>query len=320
MISRDKSFIFIVIIAGLLTVVAGWALPSWNFVISVGVAKGLAVLGLVVLMRGGLVSFGQGLYYAIGGYAVGLLVNFWRVHDAVLLLLASVAIAGLTALVVGFLLARYREIFFAMLTLALSMLLYGLLVKSADLGGTDGFNIRGVTLFGLPLSGANRFNGLALLTAISAGCLVGIHYFNKTAAGRLFPGIKDNEIRVEYLGASAARSIHIGYVVAAILAALAGAMSGIIVAHVDPEMAFWATSGEFVVIAVLAGTGNLFTPFIAALVLEFIRTYAYQYAPNTWQLVLGVIILGMILFLPGGLGGLKLRRRAAFVPAAGDRA
>lgn len=319
MISRDQSFIFIVIIAGLLAVAAGWALPSWNFVISVGVAKGLAVLGLVVLMRGGLVSFGQGLYYAIGGYTVGLLVNFWRVHDAVLLLLAPVAIAGLTALVVGFLLARYREIFFAMLTLALSMLLYGLLVKSADLGGTDGFNIRGVTLFGLPLSGANRLNGLALLTAISAACLIAIHYFNKTSVGRLFPGIKDNEIRVEYLGASAARSIHIGYVLAAILAALAGAMSGIIVAHVDPEMAFWATSGEFVVIAVLAGTGNLFTPFIAALVLEFIRTYAYQYAPNTWQLVLGVIILAMILFLPGGLGGLKLRRHAAFVPAAGDR-
>jgi branched-chain amino acid transport system permease protein len=317
--NRHQAFLPLVIAYALLTISVGWLAPSWTFVISVGLAKGLAVLGLVLLMRGGLVSFGQGLYFAIGGYAVGLMVNFWNIHEAALLLIVPVVAAAVAATVVGFLLARYRSIFFAMLTLALSMLLYGLLVKSVDLGGTDGFNIRDVTFFGLSLSGASRLNGLMLLTSIAAASLIGVHLFNKTSVGRLLPGIRDNEIRIEYLGASAARSIHIAYVLAALLAALAGAMSGIIVAHVDPEMAFWATSGEFVVIAVLAGTGNLFTPFIAALVLEFIRTLAYQYAPNTWQLVLGTIILAMILFLPDGLAGLKPKRRAKLVPAAGDQ-
>ncbi|WP_333900825.1 hypothetical protein [Agrobacterium pusense] len=74
------------------------------------------------------------------------------------------------------------------------------------------------------------------------------------------------------------------------------------------------------VIAVLAGTGNIFTPFIAALALEFIRTFAYQYAPNTWQLVLGVIILAMILFLPEGLGGIRFRKRKAATVTTGEKA
>jgi branched-chain amino acid transport system permease protein len=74
------------------------------------------------------------------------------------------------------------------------------------------------------------------------------------------------------------------------------------------------------VIAVLAGTGNIFTPFIAALALEFIRTFAYQHAPNTWQLVLGVIILSMILFLPTGLGGIRFGKRKTTTVEAGKKA
>ncbi len=312
--TRTSSFLGWAVAGAVVIGLAGAVLPSWNFVLSIGLAKGLAVLGLVLLMRGGLVSFGQGLYYAIGGYTVGLLVNFAHVTDALVLLAASAAAAAVVAAVVGLLLARYRDIFFAMLTLALSMILFGLLVKSSGLGGTDGFNIKAVSLLGIPLSGAHRLNGLFLLLVLAVLAALNLFFFNKTAFGRLLPGIKDNEIRVEYLGASATLSIHIAYVLAAAVAALGGAMSGIVVGHVDPELAFWATSGEFVVIAVLAGTGNMLTPFVAALVLEVVRSYAYQHAPNLWQMVLGAIILALILFMPDGLGGIKLGSRKTEAP------
>ncbi|MGO7865658.1 hypothetical protein ACC676_29255 [Rhizobium ruizarguesonis] len=144
--NKAQTFVPLAVGAALFLIAAAWALPTWNFVISIGLAKGLAVLGLVLMMRAGLVSFGQGLYYAIGGYSVGLMVNLWKINEAILLLIAPVVIAAATAAVAALLLSRYRDIFFAMLTLALSMLLYGLLVKSVELGGTDGFNIRGVTL------------------------------------------------------------------------------------------------------------------------------------------------------------------------------
>jgi len=299
--------------AALLALLA-WFLPSWNFVLAIGLAKGLPVLGLVLLMRGGLVSFGQGLYYALGGYTVGLASQFFGLKDAAALLVIAAIGAAVVAFVVGLLLSRYRDIFFAMLTLALSMLLYGILVKSTELGGTDGFNIHGITLFGLPLTGADRMNGFGLLIAIVVLAAINLGLFGATAFGRLLAGVRDNEIRVEYLGASANRAVLIAYVLAAVMAALGGAMSGIIVGHIDPEMAFWATSGEFVVIAILAGTGGVIAPFVAAVVLEVVRSFAYQYAPNTWQLVLGLIILALILFLPQGLSGL-VRRGPRAAPA-----
>ena len=88
------------------------------------------------MWRAGLVSFGQALYYCIGAYAVALVGRTTGVTDAFLLMLIGGACAGLVAFVVGFLLARYREIFFAMLSLALSMILYGVLVKAESLGST----------------------------------------------------------------------------------------------------------------------------------------------------------------------------------------
>lgn len=315
----NRTFTFLPPLIGcaVLLAVIAWLLPSWNFVLAIGLAKGLPVLGLVLLMRGGLVSFGQGLYYALGGYTVGLASQFWGVKDAAVLLVCAVVFAAVISFIIGLLLSRYRDIFFAMLTLAFSMLLYGILVKSTDLGGTDGFNIHGVTLFGLPLTGADRMNGFLLLIVIGVLGAINMGLFASTAFGRLLSGVRDNEIRVEYLGASANRSVLIAYILAAVMASLGGAMSGIVVGHIDPEMAFWATSGEFVVIAILAGTGGVIAPFVAAVVLEVVRSFAYQYAPNTWQLVLGVIILGLILFLPQGLSGLV--RRGPRAVKAGEK-
>ena len=107
-------------------------LPAWLVsLVTIAFANALVVLGLVVLWRAGLVSFGQALYYAIGAYAVALTGALARLHRRVRCwsLLGGVAAAGLVAFLVGFLLARYREIFFAMLSLAMSMILYGVLVK-----------------------------------------------------------------------------------------------------------------------------------------------------------------------------------------------
>ena len=84
-------------------------------------ANGLVSLGIVLLMRGGVVSFGQGLVFAVGGYAAALLSNKLGFTDALRLALAGGAAAALIAAPFAPLLSRYRGIFFAMLTLALSM-------------------------------------------------------------------------------------------------------------------------------------------------------------------------------------------------------
>src|ERR1035438_1378568 len=128
----------------------GRALPTWTLSLAtIAASNAMVALGIVVLARTGNVSFGQGLFFAAGGYGVALIANNWGITDAVAQMLIGAVCGGLLGLVIGPLIARYSGIFFGMLTLALSMVLYGALVKSTVLGGSDGFNVGRPTLFGM---------------------------------------------------------------------------------------------------------------------------------------------------------------------------
>jgi ABC-type branched-subunit amino acid transport system permease subunit len=309
-LKRDRTPL-VILLVGLAVLAGGLALPQWAmFIVTIAFAKGLVALGLMLLLRAGLVSFGQALYYCLGAYAAGAIGRFLGVSDIFLQMLAGAATAGLFAFVLGFLLAKYRGIFFGLLSLALSMILYGLLVKNEALGSTDGFNILPSTLFGIrPGSGWLRYAVLASATVVALLLAILVNRYLATPLGRLAPAIKDNEIRVEYMGASARRAVHVMYVIAAVLAGVGGALAATTVGHIDPEMAFWTTSGEFIFITILAGTGNVLAPFAGALIYGIIHTTAYDLSPNTWQLSLGTALLLIIVFLPTGLWSLFTRAR-----------
>ena len=302
---RDRTPLLIGALLGLLLLGGLW-LPQWAmFIVTIAFAKGLVALGLMLLLRAGLVSFGQALYYCLGAYAAGALGRFLGIGDIFVQMLAGAAAAGLSAFVLGFLLAKYRGIFFGLLSLALSMILYGLLVKNEALGSTDGFNILPSTLFGIrPGPGWVRYAVLASAAGVALGLALAVHRYLRTPLGRLAPAIKDNEIRVEYMGASARRAVHVKYVIAALLAGVGGALAATTVGHIDPEMAFWTTSGEFIFITILAGTRSVVAPFAGALLYGVIHTTAYDLSPNTWQMSLGISLLLIIVFLPEGLWSL----------------
>ena len=309
---RDR--IPLVLLATFLVVaLAGLWTPPWAlFILTIAFAKGLVALGLMLFLRAGLVSFGQALYYCAGGYAAGALGRYLGVSDIFLMMAAGAAVAGLLGFILGFLLAKYRGIFFGLLSLALSMILYGLLVKNEALGSTDGFNILPSTLFGVrPELAWLRYLVALSAAAVALGAAALVHRYLDTPLGRLAPAIKDNEIRVEYMGASARRAIHIKYVIAGILAGIGGALAATTVGHIDPEMAYWTTSGEFIFITILAGTGSVVAPFVGATIFAAIHTTAYDLSPNTWQLTLGTSLLLLIFFLPEGLWSLFTRRKAA---------
>jgi len=297
----------------LLAAAAGPALPDWIVSLAtIAFANALVVLGLIVLWRAGLVSFGQALYYCIGAYVVALTARWTGITDAFLLVLLAGIGAGITAVLVGFLLARYREIFFAMLSLALSMILYGVLVKTESLGSTDGFSVMTPTFLGY--APHREALGLALywmtlgVGAVGA-VLVGVYF--RSVAGALAAPIRDNEIRVEFLGVSVNRVIHAKVTIAGALGGVGGALAAMTVGHVDPNMAYWTTSGGFVFVTILAGTASVAAAFVGSLVFEGVRSFAYDVMPSLWQMTLGSVLLLTILFLPDGLGSLvvKLRRR-----------
>jgi len=287
--------------------------PFLIYLMTVVVARALVVLGLMVLWRTGLMSFGQALFFGIGAYAVGLSQKYWHLRDAFALVALGILAAAVIAWVLGYLLRQYRDIFFAMLSLAFSMILYGTLVKSETLGSTDGFTVLSPHFLGWAPPAATAKHALLLLTlAVGAAGAYCVERYLASPMGHLTTAIRDNEIRVEYLGFSVRRAIHVKYLIAAALSGAGGALVALAVGHVDPDVTYWTTSGEFVFIAILAGSGSVLAPFLGAAIFEVLRTYATDYAPYSWQMVLGISLLLLISFLPNGVWSLfRLRRKAA---------
>jgi ABC-type branched-subunit amino acid transport system permease subunit len=290
---------------------AGVVLPDWMISLAtIAFANGLVVLGLIVLWRAGLVSFGQALYYCIGAYAVALIGRWTGVSDAFLLVLIGGASAGLVSFLAGFLLARYREIFFAMLSLALSMILYGVLVKTESLGSTDGFSVIVPTFFGYAPHQEHLLVALYwLVLAVCALAALLVDAYFRSVAGALAVPLRDNEIRVEFLGMSVSRLIHTKLVISGLLGGLGGALAALAVGHVDPNMSYWTTSGEFVFITILSGAGSVVPAFVGSLLFESVRSFAFAMLPQLWHMLLGAVLLLTILFLPEGLGSLIMRLR-----------
>lgn len=289
---------------------AGALLPKWlTFLVTMAASHGLVSLGIVVLMRGGVVSFGQGLVFALGGYTAALLFGKLGVTDALLLALAGGVAAALVALPFSVLIARYRGIFFAMLTLALSMVLFGLLSKVESLGGSDGFNMGRPTLLGFKLADAWVGYVMYAVTLGVAGALaLAARVFFDSTRGLVALAMRENELRVEYLGSSVRQAQAINFVIAGFIGGVGGALTVMALGHIDPNFSYWTTSGEFVFVAILGGYQSVFAVFLASTVLEVVRSFSNLYFPNTWQLALGIFLLIVIRFVPRGLGSLWIDR------------
>ena len=286
--------------------VAGLFLPKWlTFLVTMAAARGLVSLGIVVMMRGGVVSFGQGLVFAIGAYAAALAFRRFAISDALGLALVGGVVATLLAAPFAPLLSRYRGIFFAMLTLALSMVAYGALVKTESLGGSDGFNMGRATVFGLRLADGQVGYVLYAVTIVIAALLAMAArvYFDSTR-GLVSLAVRENELRVEYLGGSVRRAMAINFLLAAFAGGVGGALTVMSLGHIDPNFSYWTTSGEFVFVAILAGWQSVLAVFVASTLLEIVRSFSSLYFPNTWQLSLGLFLLFVIRFLPRGIGSL----------------
>jgi branched-chain amino acid transport system permease protein len=305
----------------ILAAIGGLFMPAWLVSLTtIAFANALVVLGLIILWRAGLVPFGQALYYCAGAYTVALGARWLGITDAFVMVIMGAIVAGIFAFITGFLLARYREIFFAMLSLAMSMILYGILVKTETLGSTDGFGVDPPTFLGYAPHGDElgyALYWLVLGVGALAALLVGAYF--KSVAGALAVPIRDNEIRVEFLGISVTRLIHVKLVIAGLLAGIGGALAAMTIGHVDPNMSYWTTSGGFVFVTILAGAGSVAAAFVGSLVFEVVRSFAFAVLPSFWQMTLGAVLLLTILFLPEGLGSLATRFRRRKRPASATR-
>jgi branched-chain amino acid transport system permease protein len=321
----QSGFPVVAVVLGVLLVAAPVLAPSWVlFILTLALAKFIIVLAVALFLRAGLVTFGHAMFYAVGAYTAGFGSKWFGMREAFVLVPLGILLGALVAALVGLLMAKYRGVFFAMLNLAVSMILYAILLKFYWLtGGTDGVAVRTPTFLGMVPARTTFRMTYYYFSLGCAGIVTYVVYrFLASPLGYYLKALADNEIRIEYSGESVQRVMYYTYVLSGALGGLSGVLAAFTVGHIVPEYSFWIQSGEFVFIALLGGYGSVPGPLIGAIAFEFIRTYANKFAPYAWQMTLGIIMLLIILLQPGGIWGMyesligRTRRRTEGIERA----
>jgi ABC-type branched-subunit amino acid transport system permease subunit len=291
----------LVLLIALLPLHASWL----QVVFTLALAKGIAVLGIIVLLHAGQVSFGHALFFAVAAYMAAFLGHNFAGGELVSMMVLGVAASLVVGLLVGLFVVRYRYIFFGMLNLAFSMIFYSILEKFYFVtGGTDGLQVARPLVLGIELE-RDGFETLLFYGSLVLCMFVawGVHRFLNSPIGHMMKAIKTNETRLEYLGISGRRTLLTGYVLSAGLCGLGGVLMAVAQGIVTPEYAWWIRSGELVFIAILGGADSVVGAFVGALIYEVVRTYAAAFAADFWQMILGFFLLGIILYASRGLVG-----------------
>jgi branched-chain amino acid transport system permease protein len=268
----------------------------------------------------GLVSFGHAAFFGLGAYTTALLLQEPDPRSFWLILAASMLVAGAYALPVAALSLRTRGVYFIMVTLAFAQLVYYVFHDTKIAKGSDGIYLTGVPEFSL--AGWVPFNVVKALpfyyVALGALCLVYalLATLGRSRFGRALAGIRVNEQRMRAAGFATYPYKIAAFVLAAMLAGLAGFLKATKDGYVNPEMIAWHESGAVLLMIILGGLGKwrgaVVGAFAFVLLQEFFKNDAvFGEFAKRWQLLLGFTIIACVLFLPHGLIGLpaRLRRR-----------
>jgi len=288
----------------------------------------LAVLGCNLLLGyTGLLSFGQGIFFGMGSYTLGILMTRAGLGLPLAVLLALVA-GALTAAVVGWFAIRQRGTYFVMLTLAFAQMFYFLAYSLPDwTGGDNGLlNIPRppLSLFGmaLPLDSPWRFYTLVAVCFLVVFWL--LQRVTASVFGRTLLAIRENETRASAVGYDTRRFKLAAFALSGAVTGLAGAFHALMTGIAPLSNIEYHTSEMILVMTVIGGTGNLFASVLGAAFYVLMSDWLSTLWPR-WLLLLGLLLIGVSLFMHKGLWGLlqrgatALRRGRAQAAPEGER-
>lgn len=284
-----------------------------------------AILGLFAtsanLLIGytGLVSFGQAMFYASGAYGFALLMRSGTVPVPAALALAVLG-SALLALVVGVVCTKTREIYFALLTLAIQMMFYNTILSWQDLTGGD----QGLTggfakppFLGVDL--ARPGHVYAFITVVVVLSLGLLWHITKSPFGYALRMVRDNAARVEFLGLDVPGYRLVAFVISSAVASVAGALMALYVSAAYPNFGYWTMSGEAIFVIMLGGLNTFLGPVLGAVILSLLNHFVTAHT-KYYGLVLGLIILFYALVLRKGLLDIVLERLRGTRRGAAERA
>lgn len=280
----------------------------WLFIAVEVLAFALYAISFNLLMGyGGMLSFGHAAFFGVGAYTGALLakkVGITSIWAFVLVMPGAMAVAALVAVAIGFFSVRRSGIYFAMLTFAFQMLLYTVALKATGLtGGDDGMT--GLRPPG-PLASPSNYYYFALAWVLPS--VYALYRLVNSPFGLTLRALRNNPLRVQYVGVNVRSHQLITFVVAGAFAGLAGALFAFSSGNVFPGWLNWTASATPIVMAVLGGVQSFLGPALGAavyVVLEVTISGSTEY----WPLFMGLIIMVLVLAMPRGLVGLLERGR-----------
>ena len=261
----------------------------------------IAALSLdLILGFGGMISLGHAAYLGIGAYAVGIL-SFYGINNAWLQLPLAIFGSAIVAFIIGVICLRTSGIYFIMITLAMTQLLYFLGISLETYGGDDGLPIdRSIFVEGFDLGEEVNLYYLIL------GFLVVISFFSwrliNSRFGMVIRGIQENELRMQAIGFPTFRYKLLAFMIAGSICGLSGFLLANLTEFVTPEFMHWFRSGEIMIMVLVGGMGTLFGPiFGAAAYLLFEEVIAGW--TEHWMVIFGPILVLLVLFAKKGIWG-----------------
>lgn len=268
---------------------------------------GIAAMSLDLLIGyGAMISFGHAACVGIGAYSVGILSSH-GIDDALVQLAVALAVSCLFALATGAISLRTKGVYFIMITLAFGQMLFFLATSLAAYGGDDGLTLASrSTVFG-----AKILKNDTALYYVVFGFMLGAYLLLRAVVasrfGRVLRGIAENPIRMQAIGFAPFRYQLTAYVIAGMIAGLAGCLLANQAEFVSPAYATWQRSGDLIFIIVLGGLGTLHGALIGAAVFSLLAEFLSGFTEH-WAMIFGPILILVVLFARGGLSGLLGRR------------
>ncbi len=266
------------------------------------IASLVAIAFNLLLGTTGLLSFGQAAFYGVGAYTVGLLATKAGFTPLPALLLAPVS-GAVAAGLIGFFCVRLSGVHFAMLTLAFGQLVFAIVYKWYGFTGGDN-GIQGIPIRPLP-GGIDIASTQAMYYFALAVVGISVEILRRMRSspfGATLKSIRENSQRAEYLGVNVKLYKWAAFVAAGAFTGLAGGLYTLMEKSISPDMIHWTKSAEPVLMTIIGGIYSFAGPAVGAAVFIVLNSYLVAWTEN-WALVLGLILLGMVLMLPGGVVG-----------------
>ena len=276
----------------------------------------IGAVGLNLVMGyGGMVSFGHAAFVGVGAYVVGI-GSFHAIEDGLdwfasgfvqfpLALLAS----GLFALVFGAISLRTKGVYFIMITLAFSQMLYFVAVGVEYYGADDGLSLYGRSEFAGIIDLGGDTTLYYLNYAVLLACLYLVHRMVNSRFGMTIQGARANERRMQAVGFPTYPYRLVAFVISGMICGTAGFLLANQTDFVSPDMMHWTRSGDLIIMVVLGGMGTLFGPVVGAVAFLLIEEILSSITVS-WQLFFGPMLILVVLFARGGIVGLLKPRQA----------